>query len=388
MQVDSKKTIDVTLSKIAKLFYDEFHLKTPPFITLLNHKTQCFHYYGRKYYKNIIETSDTDNIKSRVAQVINKVRALIREDADVLGWLKDESSDKTREFLHGKSTSNSNDNIDIFVDLLLNTPISRHYGVTGQTLHTKIPRFFYNFEQFERYGGAKEYVENDPILAGKQKLFSDIINTLENLFWEGMEIQSAIMAPIPLYGQMAGICFVANPIVPFSAYDYLRFLQLAKELGITLIKDARAYEFLSAVLSDLPSNGFNVTKSIFKKLPVLFNITGGCLKEKDIYSCLSFNKSDKTKLFPTFDEQPCKQRCNKFKGNYPGKTISLEEICDTHKNNNYLKSKSGMYVQRGDDVALMLYLDFEEDILEMYIKEIELAMEDCFDLIRINDKNI
>ena len=241
MQVGSKKTIDVTLSKIAELFYDEFHLKTPPFIALLNHKTQCFHYYGRKYYKDIIETSDNDNIKSRVAQVIKKTKKTIQKDADILRWFEDESNEKTKEFLQSASPSNSNDNIDIFVDLLLNTPISRHYGVTGQTFHTRIPRFFYNFKQFERYGGAKEYVENDPILAGKQKLFSDIINTLENLFWEGMEIQSAIMAPISLYGQMAGICFVANPNPeePLSAYDYLRFLQLVKELGITLIKDAR-----------------------------------------------------------------------------------------------------------------------------------------------------
>jgi len=390
MQVGSKKTIDVTLSKIAELFYDEFHLKTPPFIALLNHKTQCFHYYGRKYYKDIIKTSDNDNIKSRVAQVIKKTKKTIQKDADILRWFEDESNEKTKEFLQSASPSNSNDNIDIFVDLLLNTPISRHYGVTGQTFHTRIPRFFYNFKQFERYGGAKEYVENDPILAGKQKLFSDIINTLENLFWEGMEIQSAIMAPIFLYGQMAGICFVANPNPeePLSAYDYLRFLQLVKELGITLIKDAREYEFLSAVLSDLPGSGFSVTKSIFKNLPILYNITGACLKEKGRCSCLLFDKQDASRLFPMFQVELCNP-CRIFDGDYSNKTktISLKEVCSIHKNNKYLKPKSGLYVSRGHDVALILYFDFEEDTLEMYSKGIGLAMEDAFKLIAVAEEN-
>nr|MBC8487222.1 hypothetical protein [Bacteroidota bacterium] len=96
MEVGRKKSIDVTISKIAELFYDEFHLTTPPFITLLNHKTQCFHYYGRKYYKGIIETS---NLKSRVAQVIEEAKKTIQKDVDVLTWFKYESNEKTKEFL-------------------------------------------------------------------------------------------------------------------------------------------------------------------------------------------------------------------------------------------------------------------------------------------------
>ena len=381
MEVGSKKSIDVTISKIAELFYDEFHLTTPPFITLLNHKTQCFHYYGRKYYKGIIETS---NLKSRVAQVIEEAKKTIQKDVDVLTWFKYESNEKTKEFLQSASPSNSNDNIDIFVDLLLNTPISRHYGVIGQTFHTRIPRFFCNYKQFERYSGAKEYVEDDPILAGKQKLFSDIINTLENLFWEGIEIQSAIMAPIPLYGQMAGICFVANPNLeePLSAYDYLRFLQLAKELAITSIKDAKQYEFLSFVIRTLSGRSFDVGKSIFNNLPMILNITGACRRSDGVYERLFFDNVE-GELLPRWISKECSP-CNSFDNRKDLDTTN--DICFDQKYH-CLRHRTCLHVCR-KEADFILYFDTDEAILRMYCEQIGLAIEDVFGLIGVEKKNV
>ncbi len=386
----SKKDIDSTLTEIAKRFQDEFYLKTPPFIILLKSKTQCFHYYGREYFKEYIRSNNVD--LKRLTEALNKAKEVINSDKEIKRWYEEVSNENTKAFLNNSLPKNANGDknnlIDIFVDLLLNTPISRHYGVTGQTFHTRVPRFFYNEGQFNKYSGAEEYIENDLILANKQISFTSIINTLEGFFWEGLKIKSAIMSHIPLYGQIAGIAFVAETEEKFTPYDYLRFLQLVKELGITSIKDAKEFEFLSVVLQDLPSNGFDVLKTVFIRLPILFNITGACMREKDnIFRRLSFDKQDGSKLFPEWKEISC-VICNNFSyGNASIKIISLGEICNIHNTDKYLKPKSGLYIKK-EDIAFILYFDFEENILEMYSKGIELAIDDVLGLIKITEKNI
>lgn len=385
----SKKDIDSTLTEIARIFQDEFYLKTPPFIILLKSKTQCFHYYGREYFKEYIEEyiKKHNDASKRLESAIYKTRTLIVSDKKISSWYAEVSNQATKDILENSEEINS-DALDIFVDLLLNTPISRHYGVTGRTFHTRIPRFFYEEGQFNKYSGAKEYIEDDLILADKQLLFTSIINTLEEFFWEELKVKSAIMSPIPLYGQIAGIAFVAETEKKFTPYEYLRFLQLVKELGITSIKDAKEFEFLSVVLRDLPSNGFDVIKTAFIRLPNLFNITGACMSDKNnIFRRLLFDKQDGFKLFPEWKEIACEE-CNKFSDkNASNKIISLGEICNIHKTYKYLKPKSGLYIKK-EDIAFILYFDFEENILEMYSKGIGLAIEDVLALIKITGKNI
>ena len=388
--IGSEKGLDNTTSKIANKLYEEFcssefaQLNVLPFVTLINPITQCFHYYGKEYYKKWLPRSTEE--MERIIKIIPRVSTLINKGNILRRWYDEGDLTERIEIYLNNSVKSENDALEIFVDLLLNTPISRDYGVLGQCFHTGIPRFFYKKEQ-RLYSGEKKYVKFDNILGNNMEHFGPIIDTLEEVFWKDRNVESAIMAPLFLNGQIIGTAFIGDESKEeFTYYDYIRFIKLASEVGITLVKDAKEYEFLSKVLKDLPNNSFNVAISIFKNLPHIFNITGACLKEKNIYKYLSFNKDD-NKAFPEWRENPCTS-CDKFENEFKlKKTISFDGICNMHENNEYLKPRSCLYVNK-ENIEFILYFDIDESLLKVYEDSLKLAIDDAFKLIEINDRNV
>ncbi|MBF8275356.1 MAG: hypothetical protein HW390_429 [Candidatus Brocadiaceae bacterium] len=386
--IAGEKDIDNTISKIAEKLREEFRSdKISPFVALINPNTQCFHYYGRTYYKKLLYTSEKK--KEMLNDVIKEVYEIVNAENDIIEWYDEKNLvKKVKDYLdkQTKSIDKKEVAIEVFLDLLFKTPISINYGVIGQCYHTGIPRIFYNENQI-KYSGAGKYLKIDQILTKSQGTFGEIINKLEKVFWEGHEVTSAIMAPLFLNGQIIGTTFIGDENLKyFTYYDYIRFLKLTAEVSITLIKDAKEYEFLSAVLKDLPNNSFNVAISIFKNLPHIFNITGACLKEKNIYKYLSYNKHD-DRLFPEWQENQC-NGCNTFEdANKLNKPISFDGICNIHKNNYYLKSKSGLYVKK-NNLEFILYFDIDENLLKVHKDSLNLAIDDALELIKINDRNV
>lgn len=386
--VAGEKDIDNTISKIAKILREEFRpSKIPPFVALINPNTQCFHYYGKTYFKELLWASEKK--KDMLNNVIKEVFEIVNTENDIIEWYNAKNLfQKAKDYLDKQTKSNDKKDIaiEVFLDLLFKTPISINYGVIGQCYHTGIPRVFYDKNQ-SKYSGAGKYFKKDQILNKKQKHFGRIINKLEKVFWEGHGVKSAIMAPLFLNGQIIGATFIGDENKKyFTYYDYIRFLKLTAEVSITLIKDAKQYEFLAAVLKDIPNNSFNVAISIFKNLPHIFNITGACLKEKNIYKYLSYNKHN-DRLFPEWQENSC-DGCNKFEDAHKSnKTISFDVICNIHKNNYYLKPKSGLYVKK-NNIEFILYFNIDENLLEGHKENLNLAIDDALELIKINDRNV
>lgn len=369
----SDKTFDSTITEIATKFSKEFSSDSPPFITLINPDTQCFHYYGKKYYERVI--SNDSSLRIRIPDVIRKVFDFINNNEYMKLWYRN-------------VPDSDNDSISLFLDLLLNTPISLNYGVVGQIYHTRIPRFFYTADMFRKYSGVKKFIKEDLILKNNQSAFKKIIEILEGVFWkEDFSIGSAIVAPISLFGQIAGIAFVsAREDEQFDYYDYLRFLQLTKELSITLIKDAKEFEFLSDVIKKLQSD-FDVVKALLKCLPIIFNITGACLKYKDEEkaSCLLFCKQPGEKL-PEWQERycvPCIQDQNK------DMVIRNGDICPRSKDG-LLQPRSNLKVFReieGRSFELFLYYDVDDTLINVYKNLINLELDDALKLLVLEKEN-
>lgn len=370
----SDKTFDGTITSIATKFSKEFSLESPPFITLINPDTQCFHYYGKKYYKKVIK--DSSVLQQRIPDVISAVFNVINNNDYMKLWY--------RKPLNAPD----NDPINLFLDLLLNTPISLNYGVVGQIYHTRIPRFFYSADMFRKYSGVKEFIKEDLILENNQSAFKKIIEILEEVFFgNDFTIGNAIVAPISLFGQIAGVAFVsAHEEDKFDYYTYLRFLQLTKELSITLVKDAKEFEFLSAVLEEIQGD-FDVVKALLKCLPIMFNITGACLKYRDEEkaSCLLFCKQPGEKL-PEWQERycvPCIQDQNK------DMDIRNGDICPRSKNG-LLQPRRNLRVFReieGRSFELFLYYDVDDTLINVYSNLIDLELDDALRLLVLEKEN-
>lgn len=377
----SDKTFDGTITAIAKKFNVEFPSKSQPFITLINPYTQCFHYYGKEYYRDVIDKSpNSRSYLNRISGVICNVLNFIKDNKYINLWYKRNLNEKNVEYLNKVLTpTGDKDSIDLFLDLLLNTPISLNYGVVGQIYHTRIPRLFYTKDMFKTYSGVKKIIKED---LTNQSAFKDIIETLEGVFWESdFIIGSAIVAPISLFGQISGVAFVsADKDKIFDYDDYLRFLQLTKELSITLIKDAKEFEFLSDVIKKLQSD-FDVVKALLKCLPIIFNITGACLKYEDEEkaSCLLFCKQPGEKL-PEWQERycvPCIQDPNK------DKVIRNGDICPRSKNG-LLQPRSNLKIFReieGRSFGLFLYYDVDDTLINVYKNLINLELDDALKLL-------
>ena len=386
--LNDEKTFDSTITKIAFIFQNEFHPTLPPFITLVNHETQCFHYYGKQYYNKLI--SDHVEMKERIPEVIKKVINIInRPVPNIKKWYEKCLTERTLNYLKNNSISiNDDDYIDCFLDLLLNTPISLSYGIVGQAYYTRLPRFFYTEDMFNNYSGVKKSFTGDQILGSDRDTFHEIINTLEEIFWKGFNVKSTIYAPISLYGQIAGVAFVSDPEENKFDYDkYLRFLQLKKELSITLIKDAKEYEFLSAVLKELP-NKFKVIESLFRWLPVIFNITGACLQYEDEEkaSRLLFCKQD-TADFPQWSVDPCVS-CNQFKS-FDGKNVIPSDSLCNKSTSGALQPKYALKLTRemeGRSFGLLLYYDIEP-LPNDYKSLINLELDDVLKLLILEKEN-
>lgn len=385
---NDEKTFDSTITKIAAIFQKEFHLKLPPFITLVNHETQCFHYYGKQYYNKLI--SDHVEMKERIPGVIKEVIGIIDISAPYIKkWYEKCLPVRTRNYLDNNSISITDDDyIDCFLDLLLNTPISLSYGIVGQTYYTRLPRFFYTGDMFYEYSGVKKSLTEDQILGSNKDTFYKIINKLEEIFWKDFDVKSTIYAPISLYGQIAGVAFVSDTKEKEFDYDkYLRFLQLTKELSITLIRDAKEYEFLSAVLKELPNN-FKVIESLFKCLPVIFNITGACLQYEgeEKASRLLFYKLDKAD-FSQWSVDSC-ESCNQFKSINGNDVIPSGSLCKK-STSGALQPKYALKLSRkieGRSFNLLLYYDIES-LSNDYAGLINLELDDALKLLILEKEN-
>lgn len=386
--LNDEKTFDSTITKIAVIFQNEFHPTLPPFITLVNHKTQCFHYYGKQYYEKLI--LDQVEMKERIPEVIKEVFDIIsKSEPSIKAWYNEYLAKRTWNCLSNNPTSTTDDDyIDCFLDLLLNTPISLSYGIVGQAYNTRLPRFFYTGDMFVKYSGVKKFLEKDRILGRDRDPFHEIINTLEEIFWKGFDVKSTIYAPISLYGQITGVAFVSDTgKKPFDYDKYLRFLQLTKELSITLIKDAKEYEFLSAVLKELPSK-FNVIESLFKHLPIIFNITGACLQYEDEEkaSCLVFNKQEMD-CFSQWRVNPCVS-CNQLESINKMDVIHSESLC-SKSNGGLLQPKCALKLSRkieGRSFNLLLYYDIES-LSNDYAGLINLELDDALKLLILEKEN-
>lgn len=386
--LNDEKTFDSTITKIARIFESEFLPTLPSFITLVNHQTQCFHYYGKKYYKDLILASE--EMKKGIPEVIKEVINIINMPVpNIKKWYEKCLTERTLNYLNNNPIpTNDDDYIDCFLDLLLNTPISLSYGIVGQAYYTKLPRFFYTGDMFDKYSGVQKSFMEDRILGSNRDTFHEIINTLEGIFWKGFIVKSTIYAPISLYGQIAGVAFVSDIKEKEFDYDeYLRFLQLTKELSITLIKDAKEYEFLSAVLKELPNN-FKVIESLFKCLPVIFNITGACLQYEDEEkaSRLLFCKQD-TADFPQWSVDPCVS-CNQFKSFNGKNVIPSDSLCNT-STSGALQPKYALKLTReieGRSFNLLLYYDIES-LSNDYAGLINLELDDALKLLILEKEN-
>lgn len=367
--MNEEKSFDGTVTRLLRLLQDEFNLNTPVYVLLINPKTQCFHYYGKEYYREIID-KEYQNRLDQMEKKLNKIKNII----------KVYSLDKLYNFQNFTSP------IDQFIEILFSTPCSRHYGMIGRVYHTGIPVFCYDRQQYSNSGILK-IIENDSILGtDKQDIFIEIIFKSEELLWgkKFKKIESTMMVPIYLYNQFLGVAFVTNKEA-FSYYEYIRFIQIIKEFSITAIKDAKEYEFLRNVIISLPDKNFDVFCTAFENLYVLFNISGACFCQNGTYYCLSFIKT--SGILPEWKKQKCNNDCEVFKIVDGKNFIDTSRVCEIMKKNELLELKSGLLIDKGDN-RFIIYFNSTQEMLMDIKKQIGFEIEDVFELINLVEKNL
>lgn len=367
--MNEEKSFDGTVTRLLRLLQDEFNLNTPVYVLLINPKTQCFHYYGKEYYMEIIR-NEYENRHDQMEKKLNKIKNIIKEN-----YL-----DKLYNF------KNSTSPIDQFIEILISTPCSRYYGMIGRIYHTGVPVFCYDRQQYSN-SGIRKIIENDSILGtDKQDIFIDIIAKSEELMWgeKFKKIESTMMVPIHLYNQFAGVAFVTNKKA-FSYYEYIRFIQIIKEFSITAIKDAKEYEFLRNVIISLPDKNFDVFCTTFENLYILFNISGACFCQNGTYYCLSFIKT--SGILPEWKKQKCNNDCEVFKIVDGKNFIDTSRVCKIMKKNELLELKSGLLIDKGDN-RFIIYFNSTQEMLMDITKQIKFEIEDVFELINLVEKNL
>jgi len=391
--ISSEKDLDNTISKIANILCEVFKLPSegiPPFIALINPNTRCFHYYGKKYYNTLISSSNEK--KQRINKVIIEVFEKINTGKIREFYDEDKLIFKVESYLNEKLRSDDKA-IEIFINLLLKTPISRNYGVIGQCYNTNISRVFHNENQ-NKYSGAEEYTEDDPILGGKenQNLFKEIIESLEKVFWEERIVRSAIMIPLILNGKILGATFIGDEKEnSFTYYDYIRFVKLAGEMSVTLLKDAKQYEFISDVIKYLPDKNFNIVNAVFENLNILFNISGACLSYEKICSRLIFTKNTAADVLPNWKVKECKDCCFFSIEEEEKEIISDNKFCEkiVNANDDLLKYKSGLYIDKPHIGAkFVIYFDVVKEILNIHKEAIRLEIENALELTNLIENNL
>ena len=188
-----RKTFDDTLSRIATRLHSEFHLQVPPFLNLISPQTQCFHYYGRKYFKKLF--ADHPDMRGKIQKALKTVLDVI--NCRNLGiWYHENLTPGNRVYLDKTFPPENEDATDMFIDMLVNTPISCNYAMSGEVYHTGVPRFYDNKSDFQRYSGMLKLIPGVNILGDNEKAFAEIITALEKVFLYDLELGSAIMVPL------------------------------------------------------------------------------------------------------------------------------------------------------------------------------------------------
>jgi hypothetical protein len=297
------KDLDSTATEIANILENELHLDTPVYLLFFDPITHCFYYYGKNYYEKILHKTRVEDIENAVIRCLEKLKKNESVKGYYLSPYKRYSykiEEKYFRYISNNISLHSEDIYYLFLFLLLNTPISRHYGILGMRYLTRIPAFIQSRRDM-RIEGLQQLIEPDEILVNTYfNSFKKIIDTLEaTLLGKLTKIYSAIMIPFFLYGQIVGMVFVCTKDRNrrFNSSDYLRLIELCNEVSITYVKDAISYEFLKEILSCLHQERLRLDKVIFKSLKGLFNIIGICDKT-NIYRI----KNQKEKLLDLWCE--------------------------------------------------------------------------------------
>jgi len=381
-----EKSFDSTITNLLRKLEKEFRsAEDPLFILLIHPTTQNFHYYGKKYFSTKInkriETGELqfDALKKAVG-VMDKT---IKKDPNLIDYYKNYGY----SIIDIDKTHKRRFYIKKFVDLLVSTPCSRHYGMSGRIYHTRIPVFCYNNTQVLK-SGILQFIESDALLGNQQDNFTDIINTCEKVLWgeKYEKIKSNIMVPIYLWGQVMGNAFITND-KQFNYYNYLRFLQIIKEFTTTSLKDAKRYEFLTKVIQSLPNKNFNVVITIFENLPFQFNISGACLRYKGNCYHLAFT-SINSEMTPDWHRQACPCELSEITDEKKFEVLTSEEICHKlKKKHHFLGIKSGLKFIKGD-AEFILYFNFPSELLDINGEQLRLEIEEAFELTELAERNL